>query len=211
MRDFRDAKTMAHMLREILAAKHCKITVGESLELIAKLFGAADWNTLSAFIKRAEEAPKASDEAPRRGNGPHFARALEMTLHLALTAASERGHAESTLEHLLLALTEDPDATAMMKAAAVDPAAIGGILKRSPQMEIRPHDGNWADPRPSDAFQRVVQRAILNAQASEELTITGAHLLLALLSEEDTAAVQLLRSHGLDRGSAMRIAGRRTG
>ena len=208
MRDFRDAKTMAHMLREILAAKHCKMTVGESLELIAKLFGAADWNTLSAFIKRAEEAPKAT-EATGRGNGPQFARTLEVTLHLALTAASERGHAESTLEHLLLALTEDPDAAAMMKAAAVDPAAIREMLKRSPQMEIRPHDGSWADPRPSDAFQRSVQRAILNAQASKDWTITGTGLLVALVSEEDSAAARLLRDHGLDRNSAMRIAGRR--
>jgi hypothetical protein len=210
MRDFRDAKTMAHMLRETLAAKHCRITVGESLELIAKLFGAADWNTLSAFIKRADEAPNAG-EATGRGNGPQFAPTLERTLHEALRAAGERGHAESTVEHLLLALTEDPDATAMMKAAAVDPAAIREILKHSAQMEIGPRDGNWDPPSPTPPFQRSVQRAILNTQASGERIITGADLLLALLSEEDTAAVQLLREHGFDRGSAMRIAGRRKG
>jgi hypothetical protein len=208
MRDFRDAKTMAHILREALSAKHCKISVGESLELIAKLFGAADWNTLSAFIKRAEEAPKPA-EAPARG--PHFAETLEVTLQETLRAAGERGHAESTLEHLLLALTENPDAAAIMKAATVDPATVRDMLKRSPQMEIRPRDGNWDPPRPTPVFQRVVQRAILNAQASEELTISGTHLLLALLSEEDSAAAQLLREHGLDRSSAMRIAGRRTG
>jgi predicted enzyme related to lactoylglutathione lyase len=51
MRDFRDAKTMAHSLREALAAKDLKVTHSESLELVSKLLGAPDWNTLSAAIQ----------------------------------------------------------------------------------------------------------------------------------------------------------------
>ena len=51
MRDFRDAKAMAGTLRAALAAKGLKITVSESLELIAKAFGVADWNTLSAAVR----------------------------------------------------------------------------------------------------------------------------------------------------------------
>ncbi|HEX3406286.1 MAG TPA: glyoxalase superfamily protein, partial [Caulobacteraceae bacterium] len=54
MRDFRDAKAMAQSIRAALAAKGVKITIAESLELIAKALGAADWNTLSAAIKSAE-------------------------------------------------------------------------------------------------------------------------------------------------------------
>jgi hypothetical protein len=51
MRDFRDAKAMAHTLRAALAALGFKINVGQSLELISQTFGVADWNTLSATIR----------------------------------------------------------------------------------------------------------------------------------------------------------------
>ena len=60
MRDFRDAKAMAAILRAALAAKGFKITISESLELIAKAFGVADWNTLSAAVRA--KAPAVRDE-----------------------------------------------------------------------------------------------------------------------------------------------------
>ena len=63
MRDFRDAKAMAQTVRAALAAKGLKITISESLELIAKAFGMPDWNTLSAAIKAAEAEPEQS-QAP---------------------------------------------------------------------------------------------------------------------------------------------------
>lgn len=56
MRDVRDAKAMAHTLRAALTAMGFKITVGKSLELIAQLFGVADWNTLSAAIRPGDAA-----------------------------------------------------------------------------------------------------------------------------------------------------------
>jgi len=56
MRDFRDAKAMAHTLRATLAARGVNITVSQSLELIAQAFGAADWNTLAAAIRRETRA-----------------------------------------------------------------------------------------------------------------------------------------------------------
>ena len=58
MRDFRDAKAMAHTLRAALAARGFKITVSQSLELIAETFGVADWNTLAAAIRREAVAPR---------------------------------------------------------------------------------------------------------------------------------------------------------
>jgi Glyoxalase superfamily protein len=64
MRDFRDAKAMAHTLRAALAAQGLKITISQSLELIAQAFGVADWNTLAAAIRR--ETPAPSKDAPRR-------------------------------------------------------------------------------------------------------------------------------------------------
>src|SRR5438128_10549426 len=163
MRDYRDAKSMAHMLRKELASKkNCKITVGESLELIAHLFGAADWNTLSALIKNSDRDPN-PPAAPVRGAGPRFARTMEAALLRSLRAAEERGQTESTVEHLLLSLTEDLDAATMLKAGGVDPAAIREALARSVEI-ANPGDrrNRGIDPTPSPAFQRVVQRAIFD-------------------------------------------------
>ena len=64
MRDFRDAKAMARTLRAALATKGHKITIGESLELIAQAFGVADWNTLAAAIRAQAPAPRESAPAP---------------------------------------------------------------------------------------------------------------------------------------------------
>jgi hypothetical protein len=210
MRDYRDAKSMAHMLREELASgKNYKITVGESLELIAHLFGAADWNTLSALIKNSDQDPNPPG-AVGRGTGPRFAPTMEATLLRSIRAADERGQTESTVEHLLLSLTEDSDAAAIMKARGIDPAAIREVLARSIEITGAGDSRNRAiDPTPSPAFQRVVQRAILDAQASGELTITGAHLFVAILSVQDATAARILREHGLDHRAAPTIAGRR--
>jgi hypothetical protein len=60
MHDFRDAKAMAHILRAALAAKGLKITISQSLELIAEAFGVADWNTLAAAIRAEPLAPRQS-------------------------------------------------------------------------------------------------------------------------------------------------------
>ena len=125
MRDFRDAKAMAQTVRAALAAKGLKITISESLELIAKAFGAPDWNTLSAAIKAAETEPDQSQapssappaEAPQTREPPapipqsagrvSFSAALEATLHRAVGLAAARKHELTTLEHLLHALIED--------------------------------------------------------------------------------------------------------
>jgi Glyoxalase superfamily protein/Clp amino terminal domain, pathogenicity island component len=124
MRDFRDAKAMARTLRAALAAKGLKITISQSLELIAELFGVADWNTLAAAIRGDRTVPRddASPSPPPRaetvsGGGILFSRALELTLHRALACANQRYHEYATLEHLLLALTDEADASAVMMAA----------------------------------------------------------------------------------------------
>jgi Glyoxalase superfamily protein len=83
MRDFRDAKVMARTLRAALAAKGLKITIGQSLELIAEAFGVADWNTLAAAIHAEAPAPRngvsplaASNRRKNSGaKAPRFARA----------------------------------------------------------------------------------------------------------------------------------------
>lgn len=211
MRDFRDAKSMAHTLREALAAKQYKITVGESLELIARLFGMADWNTLSALIKEWERGAKANGARGAAG-GLGFTAAAEASLHRALRAASERGQAEATVQHLLLSLTRDPDATAIMEECAVDLAAIRQLLSSSVELgSAGEGSGGASEPVPSSGFQRVVQRAILEVQFSGRRNITGADLLVALVTEPDGTSVRLLRERASDLSEALKKAGPRTG
>src|ERR1700730_6386167 len=110
MRDFRDAKAMAHTLRAALAAKGLKITVSQSLELVAEIFGVADWNTLAAAIRAEAVGPRNNappPQFPTAGSGFAFSAALESTLHWALAYANQRKHQYATLEHLLLALIDD--------------------------------------------------------------------------------------------------------
>jgi hypothetical protein len=212
MRDFRDAKSMAQTLREALAAKHHKITVGESLELIARLFGVADWNTLSALIKDSDPGAKTTGVSGRSG-GLEFTPTTKAALHRAVGAAQERGQTEVTVEHLLLALTEDPDATATMETCAVDPAIVRKLLSSSGELGSVSDRGEGAEEfsGPSPAFQRVVRRAILDAAASGRENITGTHLLAAILAEPEGAAVRIVQEHAPGLSAAVKNAGRRTG
>jgi len=205
MRDYRDAKAMAHLLREELAAKHFKITVGEGLELVARLFGAGDWNTLSALIKHAPAEPAS---APGRPGNLQFATTTEEALHRSLAAASERAQSVATVEHLLLSLTDDPDATDIMKACGVVPATVRESLLRSAEIGTPGDHRDMQDPSPSPTFQRAVQRAILGIQKSGGGPITGADLLIAIFSEEETTAVRILHEQGMHRRDALRAAGR---
>jgi len=229
MRDFRDAKAMAHTLRAALAAKGLKITISQSLELIAKAFGVADWNTLAAAIRQEAPAPHndASPSPPptaERVPGPaYFSRELESTLHRALADANHREHDYATLEHLLLALINDLDASAVMKACNVDLGALKKNLANYIDNELRGlvnPDGD--DARPTAAFQRVIQRAVIHVQSSGREEVTGANVLVAMFAETESPAVRLLGEqdttrqdavnfivHGIVKGSGDAVARRR--
>jgi ATP-dependent Clp protease ATP-binding subunit ClpA len=127
-------------------------------------------------------------------------------LHRALEAATERRQHIATLEHLLLALTEDPNAIGMMNAAGLDVASTREWLARSADDAAPREAGYVPEPTPSEAFQRVVQRAIHDAQASGERPTTGAHVLLAIMLEHDSTAVRILWMEGLDLAVARKSA-----
>jgi Glyoxalase superfamily protein/Clp amino terminal domain, pathogenicity island component len=196
MRDFRDAKAMAQTLRAALAAKGFKITVSQSLELIAEAFGVADWNTLAAAIRREALAPRenAASSRPSAESAPAFVfcRELELTLHRALAYADERGHEYATLEHLLLALIDDADASAVMKACKADLGALKRDLASYVDNELKTlvtddHRG----PRPTAAFQRVVQRAVHDVRVLDR-DLTGADLIPPMFAETESHAAWLL-------------------
>jgi sulfite reductase alpha subunit-like flavoprotein len=210
MRDFRDAKVMARTLRSALAAKGLKITVSQSLELIAELFGVDGWNTLAAAIRR--EGPPRKDASPDRFRAPmtrHYSRELELTLHRTFGHADQRNHEYATLEHLLFALIDDADASAVMKACKADL----GPLKESVanyidnELETLVTDDDRG-PTPTAGFQRVVQRAVRNAETLDR-EATGADLLVAMFDERESPAVWLLGEQGITHYDAVSFINRR--
>jgi hypothetical protein len=195
MRDFRDAKAMAHSLRAALATKGLKVTVSQSLELIAQAFGVADWNTLSAAIRAGAVGP-GNNAAP-----PMFPRTA--TLHRALAYATERKHPYETLEHLLLALIDDVDASAVMKACKVDLGALKHKLTHYVDNDLKPRLIDiGGEPKRSAGFQRVLQRAGHYAEGRGR-DWTGAELLLAIFAETESPAARLLDEQGLTYNDAV--------
>ncbi|RKF19078.1 ATP-dependent Clp protease ATP-binding subunit ClpA [Altericroceibacterium spongiae] len=135
---------------------------------------------------------------------PSFAQNLEKTLHAALQNASDRSHEYATLEHLLLALVDDSDASEVMTACGVDLEELSGVVKQYLDQEyqsLKTDDGS--DPQPTAGFQRVIQRAILHVQSSGKDTVTGGNVLVALFSERDSYAVYFLQQQDMSRLDAV--------
>ncbi|AKM11184.1 ATP-dependent Clp protease ATP-binding subunit ClpA [Croceicoccus naphthovorans] len=135
---------------------------------------------------------------------PSFAQSLEKTLHTALANAAERSHEYATLEHLLLALVDDPDAAQVMEACGVDLPELSNVVKQYLDQEYQSlKTAEKADPSPTAGFQRVIQRAILHVQSSGKDTVTGANVLVALFSERDSYAVYFLQQQDMSRLDAV--------
>ena len=133
-----------------------------------------------------------------------LSRNLEKSLHRALAQAGERHHEYATLEHLLMALTEDQDAVAVLKACGVDIDKLGGDLKgyldnELSNLVVDGHD----DPKPTASFQRVVQRAAIHVQSSGRQEVTGANVLVAMFSERESHAVYYLQEQDMSRFDAV--------
>ncbi|MEO5597331.1 MAG: ATP-dependent Clp protease ATP-binding subunit ClpA [Novosphingobium sp.] len=135
---------------------------------------------------------------------PSFAQSLEKTLHAALGNAAERSHEYATLEHLLLALISDPDASQVMTACGVDLGELTEVVKQYLDQEYQSlKTSDKGDPAPTAGFQRVIQRAILHVQSSGKDTVTGANVLVALFSERDSYAVYFLQQQDMSRLDAV--------
>ncbi len=129
---------------------------------------------------------------------------LEKTLHHALAAAAERRHEYATLEHLLLALCDDTDAVAVMRACNVEVEQLRGAMLQFVNDELRDLVSAVADdPKPTAGFQRVVQRAAIHVQSSGREEVTGANVLVALFSERESHAVYFLQLQDMTRLDAV--------
>ena len=135
---------------------------------------------------------------------PSFSPALEQSLHIALTAANERRHEFATLEHLLLALCDDEDAAAVMRACDVDVeelrATLGDYVDNELASLIVDNDD---DAKPTAGFQRVIQRAVIHVQNSGREEVTGANVLVALFAERESHAAYFLAERDMTRYDAV--------
>jgi glyoxalase superfamily protein/ClpA/ClpB-like protein len=206
MRDFRNAKAMAQTLRASLSKKGTNITISQSLELVAEMFGLIDWNTLAAAIRaREEKVVEGKNDfslppvAPVGGPELPISTSLAATLQRASGFAAQRKHEYATLEHLLLALLDDPDASTALRAWKADLSALKGKITHylDDQLSTLVTD-NGRDPKPGAAFQRVLQRAKRRPQEMDSAGVTGADILEAICVETDSQAARLLSEQKID-------------
>ncbi len=127
-------------------------------------------------------------------------KSLENTLNIAFKSARERRHEFITVEHLLFGLLDNLDVIPVMKACDADINALRGKLAHfiDDTISYLP-DGAKRDTQPTLGFQRVLQRSVHNAQASDKIEVTGANLLVALFSESESHAVYLLGQQDISR------------
>jgi len=129
-----------------------------------------------------------------------IAQELEVSLHMAFVDARQKRHEFITVEHLLLALMDNPSAADVLRACG---ANIDVLRKELAQFVAEhtptvPGDGE-VDTQPTLGFQRVIQRAILHVQSSGKKEVTGANVLVAIFGEKDSHAVYFLHQQGISR------------
>jgi ATP-dependent Clp protease ATP-binding subunit ClpA len=121
---------------------------------------------------------------------------LEQSIRRALSLAHQREHEYAGLEHLLLALLDDPDAARVLRSCKVDLPALRTTLEESlSQFETIP----GAEPEPTLAFSRVIQRAVTQMRSAGRDQASGANVLVAIFDERQSAAYALLEGFGLTR------------
>ena len=127
---------------------------------------------------------------------------LEFTLNLAFKEAREKRHEFMTVEHLLLALTQNPSAADVLRSCGTDLPRLVKELNEfiSDNTPILP-EGDDRDTQPTLGFQRVLQRAVFHVQSSgrKEVEVTGANVLVAIFGEQESHAVYLLGQHDVAR------------
>jgi len=133
-----------------------------------------------------------------------LSRNLEQSLHRALALATENNHEYATLEHLLLALTEDTDGISVLRACGVELEKLRQDLKGFISNDLADLvSAKLSEPKPTAGFQRVVQRAAIHVQSSGREEVTGANVLVALFSEREAHAVYFLQMHDMTRLDAV--------
>jgi ATP-dependent Clp protease ATP-binding subunit ClpA len=129
-----------------------------------------------------------------------IAQELEVSLHLAFVEARQKRHEFITVEHLLLAMTDNPSAAHVLRACGADLDELRAVISKHIEKHTPciPGDGD-VDTQPTLGFQRVIQRAILHVQSTNRKEVNGANILIALFGEKESHAVYFLNQRGISR------------
>jgi ATP-dependent Clp protease ATP-binding subunit ClpA len=128
-----------------------------------------------------------------------IAQELEVSLHMAFMDARQKRHEFITVEHLLLALLDNPSASEVLRACAANIEELRKLLTDFINEHTPIVTGDEVDTQPTLGFQRVIQRAILHVQSSGKKEVTGANVLVAIFGEKDSHAVYFLHQKGVTR------------
>ena len=128
-----------------------------------------------------------------------IAQELEVSLHMAFMEARQKRHEFITVEHLLLALLDNPSASEVLKACAAEVDDLRKLLSEFVTEHTPILTTEDTDTQPTLGFQRVIQRAILHVQSSGKKEVTGANVLVAIFGEKDSHAVYFLHQKGVTR------------
>jgi ATP-dependent Clp protease ATP-binding subunit ClpA len=136
---------------------------------------------------------------------PSFSNTLEQAIHAALALANARRHELATLEHLLLALLDEPDAAKVMRACSVNieelRQTLADFIDEDLSTLVTTVEGSEAVP--TAAFQRVIQRAAIHVQSSGRTEVTGANVLVAIFAERESNAAYFLQEQDMTRYDAV--------
>src|SRR4051812_26318035 len=136
---------------------------------------------------------------------PSFSSTLEAAIHNALGQANHRKHELATLEHLLLALVDEPDAARVMKACGVDLDKLRKTIVAflDEELDSLISDIEGSEAAPTTGFQRVIQRAAIHVQSSGRSEVTGANVLVAIFAERESHAAYFLQEQDMTRYDAV--------
>ncbi|WP_421862881.1 ATP-dependent Clp protease ATP-binding subunit ClpA [Motiliproteus sp.] len=126
---------------------------------------------------------------------------LELTLSLAFQEARDKRHEFMTVEHLLLALLRNHSAIEVLQACSVDIDKLRSSLNAFVESTtpLIPVEDDERETQPTLGFQRVLQRAVFHVQSSGKSEVTGANVLVAIFSEQESQAVYSLNQQGVER------------
>ena len=129
-----------------------------------------------------------------------IAQELEVSLHMAFVEARQKRHEFITVEHLLLALLDNPTAAEVLRACGANMDELRkNLTQHIAEQTPRIASDREVDTQPTLGFQRVIQRAILHVQSSGKKEVTGANVLVAIFGEKDSHAVYFLQQQGIAR------------
>jgi ATP-dependent Clp protease ATP-binding subunit ClpA len=136
---------------------------------------------------------------------PSFSSTLEAAIHNALGHANQRKHELATLEHLLLALLDEPDAARVMKACGVEIETLRKTIVAflDEELDALVSDIEGSEAAPTTGFQRVIQRAAIHVQSSGRSEVTGANVLVAIFAERESHAAYFLQEQDMTRYDAV--------